>query len=392
MKAERLYIGSWFQRTTLHLSEVYDFLMGQGSPLKELDPAELAARRAALDIAAVEMRNGELSYAYLRSASDVEVKLYEDGLINLSAALAGPLEDEVARLRTYYEDKLSPALKYLFSLGAPLPKELANIKTVYPYFIVTQGADPAEVRAELARLGEAETFEIRAGELTLYRGNMYYILDRKSADPALVEKLIEEQVFMREFKGQMHRYLNLHRVIWERIAEVKERGSIKGRDIGGFKGKVEGYAKTITLIDARLSQMGTYLRTREHIMADERFAPFAEMLQFKHETLADTLAYIKELWGMTKNYVNSALEVFNGLQAKATEQSVKNLTIVTSMGVGATLIGLFTTSKAPTFTVFGVGYFLGLAFIGYAANKIMKRVAMRRGYRISAAEADMKIE
>jgi len=43
---------------------------------------------------------------------------------------------DIDALAEYYEKKLSPAISYLFSLGAPIPKELANIETVYPYFIV----------------------------------------------------------------------------------------------------------------------------------------------------------------------------------------------------------------------------------------------------------------
>lgn len=391
MNVERLFIGSWFQRTTLHLSEVYDFLEGEESPLKELDPAKLAKLRAGLNLASVEMCPGKLAYAHVVSTDGIEVKLYEDGLINLSTEVESPLADEVVGLRTYYEERLSPALAYLFSLGAPLPKELANIKMIYPYFIVTRDADPAEVRETLKGLGESEHLEVQENAFAFYRGDTYYVIDRKDTDPALIEKLIEEQVFMREFKGQMHRYLNLHRIIWERIAEVKERHTIHGRDIGAFKDKIEGYAKTITLIDARLNQMDAYLDTRKVIATDPLFAPFAGMIEFKHETLSDTLVYIKEIWRMTRNYVDSALDLFGGMQEKATQQSVENLTIVTSMGVGATLIGLFTTSETPTLTLFGAGYFLGLAFIGYAANKIMKRIALRRSYRISDTDADTNI-
>lgn len=393
MKTERLYIGSWFQRTTLHLSEIYDFLTGEPSPLKELEPAQLAKLRTALGLKNVEMRAGDLTYVHFESADGVTVQIYEDGLINLSSDRAGTFKDQAAGLGGYYEQKLSPALKYLFSLGAPLPKELANIKTIYPYFAVVQRVKPADIRKALAEVGEREYLEVHRPEFSLYRGNMFYVIDRKRTEPELIEKLVEEYIFMREFKGQLHRYLNLHRLIWERIADVKERGKIRGQDIDSFKGKLEGYAKTVTLIDTRINQMGTYLHTRESIVqSDKRMKPFAEILQFKHETLGDTLDYIKEIWGMTKNYVDSAFSLFSDLQAQATQRSVENLTIVTSMGVGATLIGLFTVSEAPSITLFGVGYFFILAAIGYGANTLMKRIAMRRQYEISEVEPDTKIE
>jgi len=33
MKVEKIFVGGWFQRTTLHLSEIYDFLKEAKSPL-----------------------------------------------------------------------------------------------------------------------------------------------------------------------------------------------------------------------------------------------------------------------------------------------------------------------------------------------------------------------
>jgi len=62
--------------------------------------------------------------------------------------------------------------------------------------------------------------------------------------------------------------------------------------------------------------------------------------------------------------------------------SVKNLTIVTSMGVGATLIGLVKTTTLPQFTLVGVGYFFGLALLGYLVNKALNWWAKRKKYGI----------
>ena len=120
---------------------------------------------------------------------------------------------------------------------------------------------------------------------------------------------------MREFKGQLHRYLNLHRIIWEHIAEVKERGKIKGNEIGPFKDKIEGYEKKINIIEERINQMNAYIKTRESIVKNTKeLEQFHEIFEFKYETLVDTLQYIKDIWGMTKNYVNSALDIFSSLE------------------------------------------------------------------------------
>lgn len=49
MKIEKIYIGGWFQRTTLHLSEMADFL-GSGESQLELDKEKLKNFRDQLQI------------------------------------------------------------------------------------------------------------------------------------------------------------------------------------------------------------------------------------------------------------------------------------------------------------------------------------------------------
>ena len=257
---------------------------------------------------------------------------------------------------------------------------------------MVKNASEGDIKKLLTDFHQHKYFEVKTGNFEIYRGDELYIINNTGEDLEAIEKFIQEQIFIREFKGQLHRYLNLHRIIWERIAEVKEKGRIRGREIEAFNTKIESYAKTINLIDARINQMGTYISTREAIFkGDESMKKFKDVIQFKHETLKDTLSYVKEIWKMTKNYVDSAEKLFSSIQAQSTESSVKNLTIVTSMGVGATLIGLF-AMNAPEFTVFGVLYFFILAFIGWSADRVMKYMARRRMYEISDIEAAKDIK
>ncbi|HEY4516198.1 MAG TPA: hypothetical protein VJH67_03375 [Candidatus Paceibacterota bacterium] len=394
MQIRRVYIGGWFQRTTLHLSEIYDFLR-EGYSNLELDKKKLKELQQNLDIQSTELKVDGLEHIELTSTNGISLKIHEDGLIVLrhDYGQGDDLAADIKILTEYYEKKLSPAFSYIFSLGAPVPKELANIKTVYPYFVVVEHATREEITALMDSFHEKTYFEVTGDRFDLFRGDKFYIVHIKKEDLGHSERFIEEQIFLREFKGQLHRYLNLHRIIWERIAKVKEQGNIKGGEIGGFRDKVQGYAKTINLIEARINQMGTYLHTRERIVkSDDELKGFLTLLEYRYETLGDTLAYLQQIWVMTKNYVNSALDLFSSLEAQATQNSVKNLTVVTSMGVGATLIGLFTTNSIPQFTMFGVGYFVALAAIGYFANKITTWFYKRKAYNISDIEYDKDIK
>jgi len=393
MLIEKLYIGGWFQRTTLHLSEIYDFLR-EGDSVLALDKKQLKSLQASLGITSLELKVDGFEYLLLSTKQGITLKIFEDGLITLCNDYeeGADLLGEIKALTDYYEKKLSPAFSYIFSLGAPVPKELANIKNVYPYFVVLKDASRDKITELLEQFKEKEYFETTNDHFEIFRGDKFYIINNKTEESGFIARFIEEQIFLREFKGQLHRYLNLHRIIWERIAEVKERGHIKGSEIGSFRDKVEGYGKTINLIEARINQMGTYLHTRERIAkSDADLKDFLSVIEYRYETLGDTLAYVQQIWTMTKNYVNASLALFSGLQAQATQNSVKNLTVVTSMGVGATLIGLFTTTSAPKFTEFGLGYFVILAAIGYFSDKAMKWFYKRKAYTISDVEFDKNI-
>lgn len=381
MKIERALVGGWFQRTTLHLSEVHDFLAGVPTSLP-LDPAKLDALHAALAPRDISLAAEAFERVSFSAGEGVEADIVEDGLVVVSSRGDEDPRDLVRRLTKFYEGPLSAAFSYLFSLGAPVPKELASIKTVYPYFVVVSGASPADVAALFARFGERIGRVAEEQGFSVHRGDLLYVVARGAASEETVVRFVEEQIFVREFKRQLHRYLNLHRTIWERIAAVKERGSIAGSDIGPFRERVSSYAKTVDLIDARINQMGAYLRTREAIAKqDPALARSAETLRFRYEALADTLAYVREVWAMTRNYTKAADTLFAELQAKSTEGSIQKLAVVTSMGVGANLLGLF-AQKPPTLSWVGVAYFAALAAIGYASNWLMRRLAARRTYGI----------
>lgn len=393
MKISNVYIGGWFQRTMLQLSEIYDFLRESKTKLN-LDKRKLNEYRKKLEIGKIDYGVAGEEFIEFTTALNIKVKIFEDGLIvlNNQKVSEDTLFADIENVKDYYENRLSPAFSYLFSLGAPVPKELANIETVYPYFIICDKATKDDMNELLARTEKQKYFEFQNTNYDVVRGDKYYFINNKNKSIDNIERYIEEQIFIREFKGQLHRYLNLHRIIWEKIDNVKEQVNVKGADIVKFNSKLEGYAKTINLIDGRINQMSTYLPTREKIAKnDKELAEFLAISGYRYETLKDTLDYIKYLWAMTKNYVSSAQKLFNDLQGDVTNKSINSLTIVTSMGVGASLIGLFTES-APSFSIFGFIYFFALAIIGWGANKLMGYIARKRKYEVNDIEYDKNID
>ena len=393
MKISNVYIGGWFQRTMLQLSEIYDFLRESKSELN-LEQKKLDEYRKNLLIGNINYGISGEEYVYFTTALGINVKIFEDGLIilNNKSVTEDTLFTDIDKVQDYYENNLSPALNYLFSLGAPVPKELAGIKNVYPYFVVCDKATQEQMQDLLVRTEKQKYFEFKNDKYNVIRGDKYYFINNKTQSDEKIERYIEEQIFIREFKGQLHRYLNIHRIIWEKIDEVKENSKVKGKDIVKFTTKLEAYAKTINLIDGRIKQMGTYIPTREKIAkSDEELAEFLEISGYRYETLKDTLQYIQYLWSMTQNYVSAAQKQFEGIKSDVTSKSVNSLTIVTSMSAGAAILGLFQKSK-PEFTIFGVMYFFILTLVGWGSQKILNIISNKQKYDVTDVEYEKDIK
>ena len=353
---------------------------------------KLEGLRNKMELSNVEFGMDDLKYIDITSKSGIEIKIFEDGLIVLSKDPGKMVLDDIDQLNLYYENRLAPALNYIFSLGALVPKELERVRTIYPYFIVLEKATKDDIEKLMEQFDQKKHFKMISKTFEVHRGNKLYIINNISEKLPVLERFIQEHIFMREFRGQMHKYLNLHRVIWEKVTQLKGSSQIKGKNVPPLKDKLESYSKIVNVIESRINQMGLYISTRESLIKNNKeLSRFLQFFEFRYEALHDTLKYIKEIWRMTKNYVRSGVDLLSKIQARSTEYSVKNLVVITSMGLGATLIRLLTI-KTPVFTWSGFIYLFILIAIGYAANEIMKIIYKNRMYKIEDVKAAQDIQ
>ncbi|MCL2110303.1 hypothetical protein FWH30_01855 [Microgenomates group bacterium] len=398
MLVERVIIGGWFQRTTLHLSEIFDFLRYGTSQLK-LDAGKLKKFQEDLRLTGVEYKIYGMEFLRVTTAEKINIDVYEDGLIILYTSEAmeidrNTLGENLKFLTEFYEQRFSPALTYLFSTGAPVPKELANIKTVYPYFFVFDNAPKQEVLDLLSSIEQEKYLEEDNENYDLFRGDRFYLINRQKISLETTRSFIEEQIFLREFKAQLHRYLNIHRIIWEKIDMIREKKVIKGKDIAQVRHQIEGYAKTINLIGARMNQMGSYLATREKsVMEDPDLALFMDVVDYRFEALANTLSYTKDLWRMTENHVSSSLHLLDNLQQEMTSKSIENLTVITVIGVGTSVMWFLGLAESmPQLNLFSILFLVGLVVLGYVSSWLVKWHANRTSYEYNDADYDKDIK
>ena len=205
--------------------------------------------------------------------------------------------------------------------------------------------------------------------------------------------LVEMQIFFREFKDQLEKYLNIHRKIWEEISDIKEQKRIKGNEVELIRSKLDSYQKTISLISNRINQMGSYIRTRSSISKGLEIEDHLRSLfQFKFEVLTDTLDYIKEIWKMTSDYLNSAIQMIIEVKNQGTSRGIQSLQLITSIGVVSGIIGYLSRDELPKGTAFGAGYFAAIILATWLLNYLITTLYSNKKYNLKFGETKKDIE
>jgi len=390
MTIQKIYIGGWFQRTTLHLTEIWDFL-NHGKSNLDFPKEKLDEARSFLSLDSVSRESGPLEYIFVKTNKEISYRIYEDGLIILEKDFSS-LKNDFESIKDYYDNKLSKALSLIFSKGAPVPKELANIKTILPYIVTVTDATKEETDKIFKDFSEDVYSTLTTKNIEVYRAPGIILINNLK-DEKLVREIIEAQIFFKEFKSQLHRYLAIHRILWEKIRMIKERGEIKGNEVDSLRNELSVYQKTINLIGARIDQMPAYVKTRQKITDVEKIDDYLQPLfQFKFETLLDTHEYIKHLWGMTKNYLTSAIEIFSELQAKSTKNTISSLQLITTIGVVAGILGYLGKDTLPKFTSIGLIYFSLLMVMTWIINSIVSKFFKNKKYNIEGQDIEKDIK
>ncbi len=382
-KEVNVYFGGWYQRTTLHLTEIANFFADGRSDLP-LAKEKLIKLQEGLDLKKVSREAGYLEYVRAVSQEGIRIHYYEDGLYVLKLA-SNNIDEAKEKLENYYNEKFAPAIAYIFSLGAPTPKELANIKTVHPIAVGVVDKDPEGFEVE-AKYGEVYS-SITSSELTVKKtpGFIFLVAEPKYKD--FTEGLVEMQIFFREFKDQLQKYLDIHRKLWEEISDIKERKQIKGKEVEKVRLQLDAYLKTINLISSRINQMGTYVHTRADIAKEMKLTEhLSSIFQYKFDVLTNTHSYIKEIWTMTNNYLSAAIGVIAEIKGQATNKSIQSLQLITTYGVVGGIIGYLSRDSLPKVTNSGMIYFGVLMLVTFVVNLLVRAAYSGIRYKLKFTE------
>ncbi len=327
MKIEAMYLGTWFQRTSLHLREIERFVKHrQGIP--GLDNKRLEELWEVLSPHEVTYHEGDFDYLAIR-CGEATVSITEDGVI----LIRWPLKDVRAtreRLEKFYSQRLGPVLNYLFSLGAPLPHALRDVKEAYPILLAGSDLTTADVELIFQEIEDAIHSRVASDALEIFRGEVIDLFNLRGGDlrAELHEDLFRHLIFAREFEEQLASYLFLHRQMWETIARARSSKTMRYRDFPAVRYQLLQYLQILQFVTARLAQMKDILMGRQAVIAS---LPFDESVlkldRFEH--LETDQKYVSHLWEMTTNYVEDTLGLLESLFQENTQRELNTLKFVT---------------------------------------------------------------
>jgi len=390
-KMKIITFGGWYQRTTLHLSEVYRFIKdGSFEEGIGLEKDKIASLKKNLQIKNFARKQGYLEYIEYQTNSGINVKFYEDGLYLLFSK-SNDINSASKKIKDYYYKNYKPAIDYLFSKGAPTPKILANVADNPPLIIGSICH-----KNDLKKINEKEYGSIysqtESKNSVVSKTKDYIFVSVTPQQSKILFNLIEMQIFFRDFKFQLHKYLNIHRKIWEEISEIKEKKKVRGVDVEKYRTILDSYQKTIQLINNRINQMNSYAKTRASISSNLGIKDqLSELFKYKYEDLFNSLDYIKEIWKMTTDYINSAISIFVELSNKLSSKGLKSIQLLVSLGVIAGILRIMNPGSFPRFTIENIFLIIFLAVIALILDFTIKKISERQSYKLKFIERSEKI-
>jgi len=366
MEIKNIYLGAWFQRTSLHLKEFYYFLETGESKLS-LEKEKLSYLYRELGVKKFSWQEKEFFDRVWAQFDGLEMSFDEDGLILFKKEYQD-LKTDCGLLKEFYEKRFSPVINYIYSLGAPLPKELAKLELILPYIIEVYQSDKKEVEKLFSQLGDNIQSTTESPEASLYFGQKFFLFSLKREE-FQIEPIVDILIFFREFSAQLNGYLQAHRTIWEKISQVRSREALRFKDFTSIRNSLMEVKQTLSFVEARLSQMEKFIAVRRTWSQNlENTLKSLSIYQF--DTLANAQNYMTSLWKMTKDYADSTFNLLTILYQENIQREVDALKLVTiiSMVIAFSRLAIFPTQPLLSLKFIGnvllVFVFAGIFYFG----------------------------
>lgn len=340
MAVEKIYLGIWFPRTSIHLKEIYRFMRYEEIiPILNADAAKNYLKN--LGILEAEYYEGEYFDFLTAKTKEMKIVFTEDGIIVNEIPVGWEVKKELGRLHDFYIRKLSPAISFLFSMGAPIPKDLTRIEETHPAYLVGKKLNDENVFNLLKIFDDHILSKTSDAKLDIFSGEKISIINIKKKIPneeEYLNQLIQNLVFFREFERQLENYLHIHRNIWEKISAIRDAQHLYFKDIKRSRDDLLDILETLSFVKARLRQMRDILKGRERSINEDLKKHLISLGCERFSLYRSDVDYIENLWQSTIDYANSALGLINSVFEENTQKELNALRFMTLLGV---IVGFF---------------------------------------------------
>lgn len=341
MKIEKIYTGSWFPRTKLHLQEFFNFLKYQSSELK-LDKKKIVALHNSLKINKIDYRGGNFDKISV-NCEGCDFEYFEDGLLVLEKKFK-KIEEDLPFLESFYQKKLAEILTFIYSKGAPLPllTILVPVHRVRTTILTMSQAKENEINDLLKKLGSnLPHAKVTDKNYQIYFSPQYICIVSKKIKTNECLNLIRHYIFFREYEAQMHKFLNINRYLWDKVANILKKEVIKYKELPDLREKLLDCKEKNTLVKNRINQMDSFIAARK-IEAEN--AGYLEFLKkYKADRFSKAMSihnYIVRLWQITDESLGSAAELINSVYQENTQKELTTLQAIFLIGVTASFLTL----------------------------------------------------
>jgi hypothetical protein len=341
MKIEKVYTGSWFPRTKLHLQEFFNFLKYQSSEL-DLDKKKISALHDNLKIKNINYHGGTFDKVSV-GCEGCDFEYFEDGLLVLGKNFRRT-EKDLDFLEDFYQKKLAEVFTFIYSKGAPLPllTMLAPVHRVRTTIWAMSQAKESEVNNLLKSLGSnLPHAKVIDKNYQIYFSSKYICVVSKKIKTDECLNLIRHYIFFREYEGQMHKFLNINRYLWDNVADILKKEVIRYKELPNLRERILDYKEKNTLIKNRISQMDNYVSARQIEAKNVGYLGFLN--KYKADRFVKTISihnYIVKLWQMTDESLSSAADLINSLYQENTQKELTTLQAIFLIGTTASFLTL----------------------------------------------------
>ncbi|MFH1426215.1 MAG: hypothetical protein ABIG66_02165 [Candidatus Kerfeldbacteria bacterium] len=338
MKYSSIYIGTWLPRTLIHLREFYNAAAENKSAL--FSEKQLKKWIAPLGVTSVRYESGAIDAVVVETKKDVTIAQSEEGIVLAIKKITSPKKD-AEELSDYFKNTVLKYWSKLYSRGAPIPRTFQKIEEFYPFVITVSGATEPEVK-KLFRQFDDDIVERHSWSVGRYwSGRHLVVFERKKI--AREVKVIPFLMFLNAYKFQAQKMLHLHRIIWEDIEAIREKTSVRSKDLPVMRDSLLDLERQISYFSARLKQMGAPLDLLGEFLGERKKVKDYAFYMFEElASLKATQTYLEHLWAMTSDYARGTINLLQLFYSDNERRELNTLQMIFIIGVIAEVIVLGT--------------------------------------------------